>query len=115
MRQNYYCPNCGTPVICGARFCTGCGVNFQWISQSDLEQCSPASYRLPSSGPPEAPAKEQSMTDKLSEPARQLQLNTGSTPEKDAALFKGQETPFKAEVSKLLASLFDKSANCHRV
>jgi hypothetical protein len=107
MRQNYYCPNCGTPVVGGARFCMGCGVNFQWIEQSELEQCSPISYKLPSSDQQDVPNGEQSLLS-------QSQQSGHQTAEKNSMHSEGQESLLKAEVSKLLGSFFDKQAKCNK-
>lgn len=114
MRQNYYCPNCGTPVVCGARFCMGCGVNFQWIEKSELEQCSPVYYKLPSSDQQEVPTREQSLLDQSPQAGHQPELNSGSPTEKNSMHIEGQESLLRAEVSKLLGSFFDKHAGCQK-
>ena len=33
MQQMYSCPNCGSPVAFGVRFCTGCGTPLNWPTQ----------------------------------------------------------------------------------
>ena len=33
MQQQYRCPNCGTPVAFGVRFCGNCGTQFNWSTQ----------------------------------------------------------------------------------
>jgi hypothetical protein len=115
MRQNYYCPNCGTPVVGGARFCMGCGVNFQWIEQSELEQCSPVSYKLPSSDQQDVSTGHQSLLDQSPQSSHQPALNSGSPVEKNSKHFEGQESLLRTEVSKLLGSFFDKHAGLNKV
>ena len=112
MRQNYYCPNCGTPVASGARFCMGCGVNFQWIAPSELEQCSPVSYKLPSPDQQDVPTGEQSL---LPQSGHEPASNSGSPAEKNSMPFEGQESLLRAEVSKLLGSFFDKHSGLNKV
>jgi hypothetical protein len=110
MRQNYYCPNCGTPVVGGARFCMGCGVNFQWIEQSELEQCSPVSYKLPSPDQQDVPTRKQYLLDQSPQSGHQPASNSGSPEEKNGMHPDGQESILRTEVSKLLGSFFDKHA-----
>lgn len=110
MRQNYYCPNCGTPVVGGARFCMGCGVNFQWIEQSELEQCSPVSYKLPSPNQQGVLAGKRPLLDQSLQSGHQRASNSGSPEEKNSMHPDGQESILRTEVSKLLGSFFDKHA-----
>lgn len=115
MRQNYFCPNCGTPVTCGARSCMGCGVNFQWVAQSELEQCSPVSYKLPSSDQRDITVPGQTLLDQLPQPENPQEIDSIRSAEKDTAHTGANESQLKAEVSKLLDSFFGNNARCHKV
>lgn len=37
MQQTYSCPNCGSPVAFGARFCTSCGTTLNWPTQQQMQ------------------------------------------------------------------------------
>ncbi|TRZ94189.1 MAG: zinc-ribbon domain-containing protein [Dehalococcoidia bacterium] len=37
MQQSYQCPNCGTQVAFGVRFCTGCGTPMNWPTQQQMQ------------------------------------------------------------------------------
>jgi hypothetical protein len=112
MRQNHYCPNCGTPVTCGDRFCMGCGVNFQWIAPSELEQCSPVSYKLPHPGQEETPGHH--LLEQTNQASQQAEASPAQAAEKNSVHSQEQASVLKAEVSKLLESFFGSQARCHK-
>ena len=37
MQQGLHCPNCGSPVASGARFCSNCGTSLSWPTQQQME------------------------------------------------------------------------------
>lgn len=45
MQQRYSCPNCGSPVFFGARFCTSCGISLSWPTQQQAQP--PPVYQRP--------------------------------------------------------------------
>ena len=57
MQQGYSCPNCGSRVPFGARFCPSCGTSLSWPTQQQVQpppvyqqQIQPPSYAPPSKG-----------------------------------------------------------------
>lgn len=45
MQQMYSCPNCGSPVAFGTRFCTSCGTTLNWPTQQQVQP--PPVYQQP--------------------------------------------------------------------
>jgi len=113
MRQKYYCPNCGAPVVCGEQFCIGCGVNFKWIAQPEQPNPDPVKYRLPSFDVHNQPAQNQPGPDHhMGWPSAVHDPDThGETngPQNGAPT-----TPLSSEIAKLLESVFDRHARCHK-
>jgi len=109
MRQKYYCPNCGAPVVCGESFCIGCGINFRWIAQPEPAQADPISYQLPGAGP-----AAQYQTASSQRPDMPTQPEQHQAPLPDGRGVQLGNSPLSAEVSKLLESFLDRRAKCHR-
>jgi hypothetical protein len=92
----------------------GCGVNFQWIAPSELEQCSPVSYKLPHSGQEETPTIEQHLLEQAPQSGQQTEANLSLPTEQNSVPSQGQASVLKSEVSKLLESFFGNQARCHK-
>jgi hypothetical protein len=93
MRQKYYCPNCGAPVICGERFCIGCGINFTWIAQPEPAQPAPVSYKLPGSEQQEKPADYQPSFDQHSQELTQRDSDSLRATDTRSAQLGGTASP----------------------
>jgi hypothetical protein len=114
MRQNYYCPNCGTPVNCGDSFCMGCGIKFNWIEQPGPARQEHISYKL---SPPDQQGispQERPLLDQHSQASALAQPGPNDVAEKNSAQSGGASTPLSAGISRLLESFFDKHAGCSK-
>ena len=114
MRQNYYCPNCGTPVICGDGFCMGCGIKFNWIEQPEPAQQEPISYKLQRQDQQGVSTQERPLLDQRSQPSAHAEPGSNDVAEKNSAQSGGAATPLSAGISRLLESFFDKHAGCSK-
>ena len=90
MRRTYYCPKCRAPFAYGARYCSNCGVSLNCVLQQMPFHPSPLPYGK------DYPQQECACGN------RGAILQQKSPPAEDTA------TPIRAEISKLLAELFDK-------
>ena len=98
----YFCPGCRAQVAYGDRFCGNCGVNLSCVIQQIPPQPPPLSYdyRYPypyQQWPQYNPPYNQE------EPVSPNQCQQRYVPGNDS-----NATPVSAEISKLLAELFDK-------
>jgi hypothetical protein len=114
MRQKYYCPNCGVPVVCGERFCIGCGINFTWIAQPEPSQPAPISYKLPGAEWQGKTADYQPSSDQCSREPTQGVPDSLHTADTKSTQSGGTASPLSAEISKLLEGFFDRHARCSK-
>jgi uncharacterized Zn finger protein (UPF0148 family) len=112
MRQKYYCPNCGAPVVCGERFCISCGINFTWIAQPEPAQPASVSYKLPGAERREKSADYQAPYDQSSREPAYGDLDSPHVAELKSAQPGNMASPLSTEISKLLETFFDRHARC---
>ena len=110
MQQTYYCTNCGTPVVCGENYCTGCGIHFQWITQAELEQYGQVSYSLPTQE--QQTSGQQPLLNQRGLLPQQAQPGSTTALEKRVPHAGDTAGPLSTNISKLLESFFDKRAKC---
>ena len=114
MRQKYYCPNCGTQVICGDSFCMGCGIKFKWIEQPEPSQQEPISYKLSPPDQQGVSTQERRRLDQRSQASAHAEPGPNDVVEKNRAQSGDAATPLSAGISRLLESVFDKHARCSK-
>jgi hypothetical protein len=102
MRQKYFCPNCGTRLVCGERFCIGCGINFTWVIEPIQPQSTPAGYG--NQYPGQQSYQEWPMYDQQSGSGPQSGLNYNSLSQGKNSSGGNAVAPISAEISKLLAN-----------
>ena len=112
MRQQYHCPNCGARVVCGERFCMGCGTNFTWVMEPAQPQSTPAWYG--NQYPGQQAYQEWPMYDQQSEFGRQPGQNCSSLSQVENSSGGKAVAPISAEISKLLAE-FEKHIKYKKV
>lgn len=96
MQRMYFCPNCRSPIAYGVRFCGNCGVNLRWVVPQMPPQSSPMSYG----------------SQYPNQPQRYVYNKPDGVPRKNCV---STTTPIRAEISKLVANLFDKQTKFNKV
>jgi len=114
MRQKYYCPNCGARLVCGERFCIGCGINFTWVIEPIQPQSTPTWYGYQYPGQQQKPDQEWPMYDQQPRLGQQSGLNGDSFSQRKNSSAGGTVAPISTEISKLLAD-FEKHIKYKKV
>jgi len=112
MRQKYFCPNCGTRIVCGERFCINCGVNFTWVIEPSQPQSSPG--WCDNQYPGQHSYQQWPMYDPQPGSGRQTGLDYNSLSQGKNSSAGNTVAPISAEISKLLAE-FEKHIKYKKV
>ena len=128
MWQMYSCPHCRAPVAYGVRFCSNCGINleqqmpsqpsrFAYCYQSNPQQIGEQrqSPYIQQTGWRQQPGQNQPPPHNEA-PVRGTPMkcqqrdrsSCGAHPQEKRSTVDGTMTPMRAEISKLLADLFDR-------
>ena len=103
MQQKYYCPNCGARIVCGERFCMGCGINFTWVMEPLQPQPAQPWYGDQYPGHQQGFDQQWPMYDQQSRLGRKPDLNDNSLSQRKNSQAGSKIAPISAEISRLLS------------